>query len=88
MCVIQLVDDAGFVYRELSAKNDTSALLSNLDPKIYKIKLVYDSNGNGKWDTGNYLKKIQPEMIEFYPDAITVRANWDVDVTVKSTGKK
>lgn len=88
MCVIQLVDDAGFVYRELSAKNDTSALLSNLDPKIYKIKLVYDSNGNGKWDTGNYLKKIQPEMIEFYPDAITVRANWDVDVTVKSTGGK
>ena len=32
-----------------------------------------------KYDTGSYLRKIQPERIAYHPDEIEVRANWDVD---------
>ncbi len=83
--IIQLVDESGAtVFREFSSEQDTSFLFSNLDARLYKIKLIYDKNKNGKWDTGNYLNKIQPEEVEFYKEKITVRSNWDVDVTVKS----
>lgn len=83
--IIQLVDESGAtVFREFSSEQDTTYLFSNLDARIYKIKLIYDKNKNGKWDTGNYLNKIQPEEVEFYKEKITVRSNWDVDVTVKS----
>ena len=82
--LLQLVDDAGSaINRQVSGSQDTIFELNFLDPRVYRIKLIRDENGNGKWDTGNYLKNIQPEQIEFYPEAITVRANWDVDVNLK-----
>ena len=37
------------------------------------------NNGNGKWDTGNYLKMMQPEKVSYYPDVIDVRANWELE---------
>ncbi|MEZ4853013.1 Ig-like domain-containing protein [Flavobacterium sp.] len=50
-----------------------------IDPNIYTLRIIYDDNGNGIWDTGNYLEKRQPEEIEYYPKEIDVRANWDVE---------
>lgn len=55
---------------------------SYLRPRDYGIKIIHDRNDNGKWDTGNYLKKIQPEAVEIRPGTITVRSNWDHDVTM------
>jgi hypothetical protein len=81
--LIQLTNEAGVIFKQTQAANDTTFVYSNLDPGTYKIKIVSDRNKNSKWDTGNYLKHIQPEDIRFYPEPITVRANWDVDVTVK-----
>jgi len=40
-------------------------------------RVIFDENGNGKWDTGNYLQKIQPERISYYPGLIEIRANWE-----------
>jgi hypothetical protein len=52
-----------------------------LDPDTYHVKIIHDSNGNGKWDTGNYLKGIQPEKVEFVPRELKIRANWDHNIT-------
>jgi hypothetical protein len=52
-----------------------------LDPDTYYIKIIYDRNRNGKWDTGDYLEGIQPERVEFVPRELKIRANWDHDVT-------
>jgi len=57
-------------------------IFSFLMPDDYRIKFIHDLNENGKWDTGKYIKKLQPEPIEFLPVEITVRANWDHDVTM------
>jgi len=56
---------------------------SQLSPGNYSFKLVYDENNNGKWDTGDLLKKLQPERIEYYTKGINIRAGWDLDVTWK-----
>lgn len=53
-----------------------------LNPEEYNLKFVHDLNGNGKWDTGNYMDKLQPEPVELLPVGITVRSNWDHDVTM------
>lgn len=55
---------------------------SYLTPKEYGIKIIHDRNDNGKWDSGKYLKKIQPESVEIRPGTITLRSNWDHDVTM------
>ena len=80
--IVQLTDNESAIFREFVVKTDTIIEVPYLDPRLYRIKLIHDRNYNGKWDTGNYLGRIQPEEINFYPDVITIRANWDVDVTI------
>ncbi len=48
-----------------------------LRPGEYLIRIVEDSNGNGKWDVGNFDKVIQPEKIYYYPEYINLRSNWE-----------
>lgn len=53
-------------------------------PAKYTIRLTLDVNQNGKWDTGNYDEKRQPEPVYWKKDT-PLRANWDVEIEV--TGK-
>jgi len=48
-----------------------------MKPQTYKVKFILDRNNNGKWDTGKYMKKIQPEKVEWFPKEIEIRSNWD-----------
>ncbi|MCZ4695444.1 hypothetical protein DWB61_12000 [Ancylomarina euxinus] len=53
-----------------------------LEPKTYIIKIIEDWNDNGKWDTGNYNLKLQPETVHYFRKEIKVRSNWDVEENV------
>ncbi len=78
--IIQLLSKDQVV-RQQTVNSDGQYAFSFLVPKEYRIKFIHDLNGNGRWDTGKYLKKLQPEPVEFVPKKITVRSNWDHDVT-------
>ena len=41
--------------------------------------MVVDRNGNGKWDTGEYASKTQPEEVYYYPKQLSVMQNWDIE---------
>jgi hypothetical protein len=43
--------------------------------------VIHDTNGNQKFDTGNYLKKIQPESVSYFQD-IEIRADWGITETL------
>ena len=47
-----------------------------LEPKTYKVRAIIDDNNNKKWDTGNYLLKIQPENVIYFEEELKVRANY------------
>jgi uncharacterized protein (DUF2141 family) len=51
-------------------------------PGKYKIKYIFDRNGNNKWDTGNYLKKLQPERVKFWWKEEEVRSGFDVEIQI------
>lgn len=78
--IIQLIDEKENVIRQVRVNSDTLIMFNNLDPMVYRFKLINDKNDNGKWDTGNLINHIQPEEVEYYPELITVRSNWDVEV--------
>lgn len=74
--IIQLVDgNEKLLYQEILIENKKVNFI-HLKPGKYNIKLIKDSNFNGIWDTGNYLKKIQPETVIYYKENITTKANW------------
>ncbi len=78
--VLQLTDDKGNTAIEKPATGNDKFSFGGLEPKSYGVRLVVDQNNNGKWDTGNYLQKRQPEKIILYPGKINVRSNWDMEV--------
>jgi len=47
-----------------------------LEPNTYTIRAILDSNNNNRWDTGNFLSKIQPEKIIVFDKELELRANW------------
>ncbi|HNS11029.1 MAG TPA: Ig-like domain-containing protein [Bacteroidia bacterium] len=78
--IVQLVDENDRVYQEISIMNDTIVEFGFITAGKYRLKIIQDQNSNGRWDTGNYLKKIQPENVIYYPEIIQMRSNWDVEI--------
>jgi len=51
-------------------------------PGKYELKVIEDLNSNGRWDPGNYDKKLQSEKIST-ATIEELRAGWDVEAEVK-----
>ena len=79
--VVQLISGKTIV-EERIVKADGQYTYPFLSPKEYSFKFIHDLNENGRWDTGEYLKKLQPEPVELLPVTIEVRSNWDHDVSM------
>ncbi|VXB39050.1 conserved hypothetical protein [Flavobacterium sp. 9AF] len=77
--ILQILTDKGEVIASESSEKLEPILFEAIEPRIYTLRIIYDDNKNGIWDTGNFLEKKQAEQIIYYSKKIDVRANWDVD---------
>jgi hypothetical protein len=80
--IIQLIKDNNIVVKELSLSANASISFESLKPGSYRVKIIDDKNGNGKWDNGDYFNHILPEKVFFYPSSISLKAYWDVEQTI------
>ena len=78
--IVQLLSEREVVIRECPVQ-DAEAYFEDVNPAAYYIRMYIDENGNNKWDAGNLEKKIQPEMVYYYPKRLQLRANWDMEET-------
>ena len=78
--VLQLLNEKGLMVREKKISKDGNLFFSFLLPGHYKFRLIIDSNGNGRWDSGKYLEHRQPEPVIIYNGKIEIKANWDLDL--------
>ena len=82
--ILELINLKGDILRRVDLSNEFDFYeFKHLLPGNYLFRYTKDKNGNKKWDTGNYLKKIQPEMVFYSPDTIELRANWDINQKLK-----
>jgi len=77
--IIQLLDEKETLIEERQIDSDTTLNYSYLPPKKLVFKLFYDSNKNGKWDTGNLKERKQPEQVFYFPQEIDTKSNWDYE---------
>lgn len=80
--IIQLTDLKGAVIAEKYIEEGSTITFRYINPANILVKVLYDENGNGKWDTGNFFKKQQAELIEYYRDTLEVRPNWDLNEAI------
>ncbi len=75
---IQLMNKSDEVVRELPAAVD-GALFEYLKPDTYYIRMYLDLNGDGKWTTGSWAEKRQPEPVYYFPQKVQTKSNWDFE---------
>ncbi|MBS9767695.1 MAG: Ig-like domain-containing protein [Flavobacteriaceae bacterium] len=65
------------VIRTAKTKTDEMVTFELIPAGTYKVRVILDENGNGKWDTGNFLEKRQSEIIKNYPTELKLKAGWE-----------
>lgn len=80
--LLEVYNEAKITVNNLTIARDTTVKFVKYRAGKYFIKIVYDTNKNGIWDTGDVKAGIQPEKIWNEPKELSIRANWDRNETI------
>jgi len=80
--VVELLNLNKQVLRSDVIRKNTSLVYKNYLTGKYNVRVVYDDNNNGKWDSGNVKLKLQPENIWVDQEIITLRPNWEQETPI------
>ncbi|WP_457611302.1 Ig-like domain-containing protein [Lutibacter sp.] len=75
--IVELLTEKGELVRLKKLNKPKKISFPLLVPNKYLIRVTLDENNNGTWDTGNFLDKKQPEVVKYFENVITIRANWE-----------
>lgn len=78
--LLQLLNEKWEMVAQKQVSESRVYTFEHLAAANFRLRLVLDENQNGQWDTGNYLKGVQPEKVIIYPDLTQTRLNWEVEV--------
>lgn len=78
--VVELLDTQDRVVKSVRTSDGTAEFFY-IKPATYYMRMFVDSNGNGKWDTGDYAAGRQPEEMCYYPERIECKAKWDISLS-------
>ncbi|MBN1107584.1 MAG: Ig-like domain-containing protein [Bacteroidales bacterium] len=82
--IVHLLSNQDKVLREIRMENDGEVEIMYIDKGTYRLRVIYDLNGDGEWTTGDFQSRLQPEPVSFYPREIPVGENhwvnqdWDI----------
>ena len=85
--IVELLNEKRtIVIEHIVVKPDQKVSIKFIDPGKYTLRFIEDSNMNGEWDTGWYLKGIQPEKVYYFEEGKTkgilnIRANWENEIS-------
>jgi hypothetical protein len=83
--IVQLINQQDKVVREtsaafsLSSSNAATLDFTDLPPGIYFAKIIFDDNKNGKWDSGNLIRKQQPEKVIIHSKQLKIVSDWEIE---------
>jgi uncharacterized protein (DUF2141 family) len=81
--ILDILNENSAAVNTTVVSSDTTITFRNYKAGKYFIRITYDDNKNGIWDTGNVFKRIQPERVWNEPVEMSIRANWERNVVVK-----
>ncbi len=80
--VFELTDkESKKVFWREKPRNAKTLTIKYLKPGTYGLRMFHDKNRNNRQDTGDYFLKLSPEHTIRYQKDISVRANWDTEIT-------
>lgn len=77
--IVQLLDKSEKLVTEIKIKKDGKVVFPLLDVGTYRLKVIYDLNGDGVWTTGDFSVGRQPEPVSYFPTDIELKAGWELE---------
>jgi hypothetical protein len=77
--VVEVMNEQKTILHTDVLNKNTTLIYRNYPTGKYLVRVIYDANKNGRWDSGNVKRKLQPENIWLYDKEITLRPNWDAE---------
>lgn len=74
--VLQFLNTNDEPVRTMTAEPQGTKFL-HMTPGDYYLRMIIDSNADGKWTTGDITTQRHPEQVYYFPAKLTLRANWD-----------
>jgi uncharacterized protein (DUF2141 family) len=81
--VVQILDAQNNPLRNDAIRKKTTLTYKNFAIGKYTVRVIYDNNRNGKWDSGSVKDNRQPENIWVYDKIFTLRPNWESEEAVE-----
>ncbi|RDC56803.1 hypothetical protein DU508_06255 [Pedobacter chinensis] len=75
--IVQFIDEKKNVIKSSVLTKNSTIIFANYPAGKYFVRVVYDENKNGIWDTGNVKAGTQPEKIWYSTSEMSLRANWE-----------
>lgn len=73
--IIQLLERGNVAYE---IRNERSPVFQ-VSPSTYDVRVLIDTNNDGKWSVGNLIKGEEPEKVYLFDESIAVRENWVIE---------
>jgi len=77
--VVELLNDQKVVLETTPIRRNGPVVYKTILTGKYFIRVIYDENKNGRWDSGNVHLKKQPENTWVNEKEITLRPNWEAE---------
>ncbi len=68
--VLQLLNASNQVVATETFEGSLQKDFPQLEPGQYSLKLIFDENGDGEWNTGIYCDGVFPERLSIYPEEL------------------
>ena len=77
-CIIQLLNQTEKIIEQVKINKDGIVEFPLLESGFYRLRAIYDLNGDGQWTTGDFKTGKQPEPVSYYRDELEIKAGWEI----------
>jgi hypothetical protein len=74
--IIELLDNNEKLLAEKQITKPGNIEFPLLERGFYRLRAIYDLNGDGAWTTGDFDRGIQPEPVSYLPKEVEIKVNW------------
>ncbi|RZL31905.1 MAG: carboxypeptidase regulatory-like domain-containing protein, partial [Pedobacter sp.] len=75
--IVQFLTEKKDLVKSFPIKGNTKLRFANYPAGKYMIRVIYDENRNGIWDTGNVKEGLQPEKVWYLKALLDLKPNWE-----------
>lgn len=75
--IVEFINEKKLPIKSFLINKKSTISFANYPAGKYYIRVIYDDNKNGIWDTGSIKSGIQPEKIWYSPEEKSLKPNWE-----------